>query len=488
MSQFNILHCPQQFVSPKLGAVILMLGTLASFAGLVATGWGQDQVFRGPSDVRVRPPDELDRPRYKERWTHRGRNLRTNELVVVANTRVEDARWVVDQAFKTWQQMKQLAENFSTAHHQPDFGIGAVQIFVDGEAPKRRDQPATTLDVVGVQAQIHIYLGEGQPALQDQILRLRHATALAYFHTAEMDRQLPPWVCDGLAAYVAETGLAEVGGDKPPAAGAAAREVSLPPALGGQQWRSKRAADDQLEPQLAAHAEAAAHVRFLLTGNDAEHAPEFMAALQVSIAEVNQARVQGNRITARRGESQPAATSRVDGLLNSLAREYDQWRRDPQIGQPVMAPDAAADAPSIALQGEMLVALKLLRRFPSGATTTLVRTRVAVFDKDRGLAVKSDAASAGPLKIADFYRQLTNPDHPAWATLDSQGQLLFSSNIRRLQELFGPEQQRFQIQRQDDRLALVARLESGKTLHGWLEENPRNPSRPIAKFALLDRK
>jgi len=69
---------------------VIVAGSLASLIEDVAIA--QERVQRSTADVRERPPDELDRPRNKERWTHRGYEIKTDKFIVVANTRVEDAR------------------------------------------------------------------------------------------------------------------------------------------------------------------------------------------------------------------------------------------------------------------------------------------------------------------------------------------------------------------------------------------------------------
>ena len=84
-----------------LAPTVVVASSLASLAADVASG--QERVQRSTADVRERPADELDRPRNKERWSHRGYEVRTNQFIVIANTRVEDARWVSQQMETAWQ-------------------------------------------------------------------------------------------------------------------------------------------------------------------------------------------------------------------------------------------------------------------------------------------------------------------------------------------------------------------------------------------------
>src|SRR4029078_7874872 len=88
----------------------------------------KNRVQRSTDDVRERPADELDRPRYKERWRHRGYEIRANQFFVVANTRVEDARWAAQQMESAWGDFGRLADGFMKSHRNSEFGIGAVQV------------------------------------------------------------------------------------------------------------------------------------------------------------------------------------------------------------------------------------------------------------------------------------------------------------------------------------------------------------------------
>src|SRR5439155_15509013 len=129
--------------------------------------------------------------------------------------------------------------------------------------------PMTTLNVVGIQTQITLHVMPGQPSLEEQRYRLRKGAGQAFLHTAELDRQLPTWACDGLASFVAAQGLTEeetkIGKEQENAPGA--------PRLGGQQWRFKRDQQDRLQSPALDRDAAAEEVKFLLTADDAEHAP-----------------------------------------------------------------------------------------------------------------------------------------------------------------------------------------------------------------------
>jgi hypothetical protein len=56
-----------------------------------------------------------------------------------------------------------------------------------------------------------------------------------------------------------------------------------------------------------------------------------------------------------------------------------------------------------------------------------------------------------------------------------------AGDTTRLAELVGPPG-RYAWQTQGQRLVLVRQLGDGRTLRGWLEDNPQHPQRPLARF------
>ncbi|MCE9529043.1 MAG: hypothetical protein K8R36_23595 [Planctomycetales bacterium] len=460
------------------GAVIA--GSLASIATDKAIA--QERVQRSTADVRERPADELDRPRYKERWTHRGYEIRTNQFFVVANTKVEDARWAAEQMEVAWGDFGRLADAWMTSHHHSEFGIGSVQVYIDANTPKSRDLPPTTLNVVGIQTQITLNVAPGQPSLEDQLYRLRKAAGQAFLHTAELDRQLPPWACDGLASYVAAERMstedikAADQQDKAPGA----------PRLGGQQWRFKRAEQDRLSIPTFDQDAAAQEIEFLLTGNDAAHAPDFIAAIKESIADVNFRRTQGSLVTARRGEEQPADLGAVDHLAVKLAKPFEKWQKSPLSGQPKLESEESSVAqrppePVLRAEREMAVVLKLARRFATTEKGT-VHTRITAFDKEKGMTVLSRKAENKPAPLPELYQRMIATERPLWGTLNVHGQLVLSTNHDQLKEMLGLENNRYRWEAGSDRSVLTTTVDNQWKLQGWLEENKEDPSRPLAKF------
>ncbi len=456
---------------------VILAGSLASFFGDVATA--QERVQRSTADVRERPPDELDRPRYKERWTHRGYEIRTNQFFVVANTRVEDARWAAEQMEAAWADFGRLADSWMKGHHHPDFGIGSVQVCIDGNSPKDRDLPRTTLSVVGIQTQITLCAAPGEPGLEDQAYRLREAAGHAFLHTAELDRQLPPWACDGLASYIAAEGLSA----EEVKAGDEQDKVPGAPRLGGQQWRFKRAEQDRLNMPAFDHDAAAQEVEFLLTANDAAHAPAFFTAINQSVAAVEQRRVQGSLVTARRGEEQPADLGPVDQLAVRLAKPFGQWQKAPLAGQPKLEIEENTPAEVQRAEQEMAVVLKLARRFATTEQGT-THTRITAFDKEKGMTVLSRKAENHPATLPELYQRMVAPQRALWGTLNADGQLVLSSDRAAIKELLGLDDNRYKWEAGEGRSVLTTTLDGQWKLQGWLEENNQDPSRPLAKFTV----
>jgi hypothetical protein len=455
-------------------AVILASSLASPFS---EEGVGRDSVQRSTVDVRDRPPDELDRPRNRERWTHRGYEIRTNQFTVVANTRVEDARWAAQQMETAWADFGRLADAWMQGHRQPDFGIGAVQVFIDGNAPHDRDLPRTTLSVVGIQTQITLHVAPGQPGLENQLYRLRKGAGEAFLHAAELDRELPPWVCDGLATFVAAKGLTEEEvkmfqqWDKTPGA----------PRLGGQQWRFQRGEQNRLAVPEFDHDAAAERVKFLLTADDAAHLPAFISAVGESIAVANQRRKHDNLTTPHRGEAQPAKLGPLDQLALDLAKPFEQWQQAPLAGQPKLEAQENTPPEVQRAEREMAVVLKLARRFATAEQRT-AHIRITAFHQEQGMTILSRQAKDRPISLPDLYQRMVAPRRTLWGTLNADGQLVLSTDRGALQEMLGLEDNRYAWETKDGRSMLTTTLDGSWKVHGWLEENKEDPSRPLAKF------
>src|SRR6185436_8154992 len=229
------------------------------------------------------------------------------------------------------------------------------------------------------------------------------------------------------------------------------------------------------------HDAAAQEVEFLLTANDAAHAPAFFAAINHSMAAVEQRRVQGNLVTARRGEEQPADLGPVDQLAASLAKSFDQWQKTPLAGQPKLEVEENTPPEVKRAEQEMSVVLKLARRFATTEQGT-THTRITAFDKEKGMTVLSRKAEGRPSPLPELYQQMVAPQRPLWGTLNADGQLVLSTDRAAVKELLGLEDNRYKWEAAEGRSVLTTTLDGQWKLQGWLEENKEDPSRPLAKF------
>jgi hypothetical protein len=452
-------------------------------------GWGQElPSVRSVHDARDRLVDEHDRPYFRQTQSHRGFEIREPQFTVVAMTRLEDARWAAEQVRWAWQRAAALADRWTQVHHHPDFGLSALQVVIDDEPLRDRDQPATTLSVVGIQTQVLVLVGAGQPALVQQQQRLREAAAFAMLHAVGLDAAAPPWVVEGLACVAVQEGL--------PAA-TTPRTESIPgpmPAFGGSQWRWGRAAADRLALPAEHHLEAADRVEFLLRGDDAEHALALLGVLRDATARAQLQAAQGGAFG--RPPGQPAGAPRetaFDQLLDGLGAAYASWKTDRLRQQPVYEPPDDLAPEVVEAQREMLVLLKLARKLAQPPAEGpqmrvidrgIVRTKIITYAAPADERGSRDVREGVPLTMAEFVTRLTDPRQPPWATLDVDGSLLLAGDTQRLLELLGPSG-RHAWERRGGRNVLVRRLDDGRVLRGWLEENPQQRQRPLARFQMV---
>jgi hypothetical protein len=129
----------------------------------------------------------------------------------------------------------------------------------------------------------------------------------------------------------------------------------------------------------------------------------------------------------------------------------------------------------------MAVVLKLARRFATASST--IQTKVVSFDANRGVATVSSPQQFRSL--AELYRHLSAINQP-WATLDANGQLVFSHDQQTVRDLLGLDDRRYEFQSLEGRWVLTQRLDGRTTLCGWLEENPDDATRPFARFKFVD--
>jgi hypothetical protein len=440
----------------------------------------RDRVYRSVADWRQRIPDELDRPNYHERITHRGYEIVNDYITVIASTSLADAKLAAAEATRAWNEAGLLADHFTKVHRNPNFGIGALQVHIDGEPQLDQDRPLVALNVVGQKSQVVLHTNAGTPNLSEQLPRLREATILAFLRTTELDVQYPNWVSQGMAGYLAEEGET---------AASLAKSGPKPTTnnIGGQQWRAIRKQPDVLTPAENERAEAVARVRFLLEGDDSEHTPAFFAMLKASAENVAGRRPGEGLVKTTQGEVQPSFASDLANVqISDLKNDLNRWKANPLTGQPVYVPAAGLSADDEWLQREMLVVLKLERRFSAPSKNRPGMKVVSFKPEPRDAAA---ASKLGTKQLEDprrLFDSLIDGAHGEWATRDADGSLLMSSNTQRIEALLGDGGRRFERREHGDRWVLAAPLGKGQFMAGWLEENPADPTRPRARFERID--
>lgn len=485
------------------------------------------EVPRSLADDRVRQYDELDRPRFAQRLTHRGAQLNSERFTVVATSGQADAELALREFTAAWESFGKIADAFTRNHRNPDFAIGQVMIVIDSE-PLRDQQPSPTVQPQNGQTLVYINVGPGQPPLAQQVSKLHQGAVLTLLHLAELDRKLPYWTQEGLAEYTAqkleqarlaelerarqelEAGLdpdlpdtvdpeltlddeplaADDGTDMDDEASPVAPQITTFSPAGAQYWRTPRSAPDRLAPPVEAvsYGESFQRVRFLLEGDDAAHAPAFLSALAQMAEESTDRAIE---LHTHRDQMQlldePQATP-IDDLVSELDETYRQWQTDPLRGQPLFLPGGDIPDPAmLAREKDMEIVLKLAQRVQLSEETDAVRPRVTEFSEGAQREVASSPFTQPALDIDQLYRELTRPDIAPWATLDATGNLLLWTNHERLSEVLGLEEGRYETAWRDGRWVLVAPWDDTTQLEAWLEPNANNPERPLVKFAARQR-
>jgi hypothetical protein len=462
------------------GLARVLAAVLAAAALPAARGQSPPSAIRSVADGRPRIPDEHDRPYFRQTQSHRGWEIREPQFTVLATTSQADARWAAGQVAEAWSNAARLANRWTQEPKNPDFGLSALQVVIDDEPVRDRDSPLTTVNVLGIQTQVLISVAPGQPRLAEQRVQLREATALAMLYTAGLDSAAPPWALAGIAAFAGRQGLTPEQVQQADARPATGNQ-------GGQQWRFLRQSQDVLAYQRLDQAAARARVQFLLTGHDAEHAPAMLAALRQATEGAARAAAAGGAFRHFPGDSQPAAANTsFDGLIAERQSQFESWQKDPLVGLPVYEPAAALSPELAAAEAEMLVLLKLHRRLAGSPAAKprergMARTKIVMLDP-----AQKTAADAGRVTATEtfdaFAARLADPAQPTWATLDVDGRLLLSTDTLRVSELLALAERRYSLAAQDGAAVLVRKFHGNRSLRGWLEENPKHKSRPLAKF------
>ena len=238
--------------------------------------------------VRRNRVNELALPRYRNRVSHRGWEVRTAEIVVFASSSRVDAELAMGHVQAAWQNIATLADHWTDVHRHPSFAIGKVLVFVDSEPVRRRGGPLEAVRVDSDGTMIYVNVAPGSPPLTEQRELLQRSAAHAFLHIAELDRQLPRWVLDGLAGYVArEKKVSQQDGQEKPAEVARPTDV---PTGGINRHFHRRQTPDRLAPRRDDRETAERWVTYLIEAEEGRHAPGFFTAIgdTMRLAELQQ--------------------------------------------------------------------------------------------------------------------------------------------------------------------------------------------------------
>ena len=457
--------------SRAFSLVVAELAICLMLLSLVQTLPADDLSRWRQTDARQRPLNELRRPRYRHRVHGLGWEIRSDRFVVWSRTNERDAQWTLPTLESAWEDMSELADPLTTIHRDPHFSIGPILVVIDNQPNRQRSHGATRPPAENNHRVIYVNVSKGQPPLKQQQIAIRRAAVRSFLQLTQLRLKLPTWVQDGFVRHV---------GEMRPSSGRNARTTATAAARRPRNRSSLEHSQSTWVP-------------FLLTGKDAFYAPEFFDALRRTIAQVDAQRrgqyriptrqdTAGNRIVTSWQASLDANTP-VDQLVNStsIRDDFAAWTHDVDTGQPIFHPDPNADGQLLARQQEMILILKLAHRFHRRPETVVEHDAPP---KDDRAGPESAAKDAGERKIdlLSLYDQLTN--HNVWATLDVDGSLLLSSNTTRAEQILGRAEQRYRAVERGNNFVLQNQWDARTVLEVWLEQNPEDPRRPLARSDL----
>lgn len=464
--------CPQQTTAQNPGRVSTVFspseliastcahrfakGTGVVWLALLATtvngeNWRGTQMPAAPQNLFA----ELRRPTYRQQNTNRGWEVRSHRWFIRSGNGPRQAEWTHQHLEEAWKDMSRLADPWTRIHRSPGFVAGPTLIQISSE-PNRRSS-GETMAAAGQRDYGSLYFQDSfeHPLRQSRVPEIRGTATRVFLQQTRLSQNLPAWVQDGLVSYVSQP---------------------------------------RLTPAEINAAEKSAAVHYFLRANDATFAPLFFDALKATV-QMTDSRLQRRTPTpprwSRRGRllRQPwyvpaVSNTPVDRLLASprMKAAYSNWVRDPEFGRPVYQPAHKLDPKRLQREREMVLLLKLASRYEKQ-----ISTRISAWsDQEEGGDKTGEASSENDFPLADLeslYRFLTRSGQ-RWATLDVDNSLMLSTDSRRIETLFANHRSRYHMVRHQGRQAIASSWDSHKTLIAWLQPNPDNPSRPIARIVL----
>ncbi len=418
--------------------------------------------------------------RFPKRRNHRAFESRTKHFVIVSMSPLgrQQADWAARRTEQIWEEVCLLANQWTDVHHNPKFGMGAVEVLAIGSPWHPHMQPAPGPSKLNMQPIIYMPHANMPGDLEvKRLARLRREIFMSFLRVSQADMVLPDWVQLGMAQYFS----GEPAPQKPMARLDVPAEIQR---YGTGVW-ARRAVQDRMFPLNEDRLQAVLWVDYLLRGNDAEYAPQLFAAMSRELdAHMQDPYSPGEGIKGTERFEPPVSTVPRRHPLHDLLRStpiqstLGDWLNDREVGQAIIEPDPK----NLVLDErhrEMVLILKLMQRFGMSRSNP-IRPRVHQFGV--GTYEPTSAQTPSAVGLSTLYERLVDPRQPRWATLDTDGSLLMSSNHARLAELLKNPDRRYRTFRRDKHLALEVAFETGEVFEAWLEKNIKNPKRPIARI------
>jgi hypothetical protein len=460
----------------------LAIGCLSATAFLPWTATAQDMLKTPHRSIRQpghHPVDELDKPVFKKRQSHRGYEYRSDHFVVVSTRTLNEAQQLAGQLEQTWKDLGGLADSFTQAHRQPTFAIGAVPVFVHHDTMRGPHQSPQGPRVSTYGPEIILSADAYGPITPQQLTELKSESIRSFFRIAQLDQVLPQWAQNGIADFVAQG--SKISAD-PLRTEPGPRSPFEPP-------YPVRINAGQLAPESSAEARKAdaAWVRFYMTANDGQYAPAFLNALAQTIAAQPQEREMWTAVSKGRWEPRwdqghdprfEAATLLETG---DAAERFQAWLTDPMAGQPIVQPVQPNDTQLVASAADAVAILKLMYRTTPGTGNQAKRPLILTAGQAPVYLGEDDSVPLRNLQqmVAEFSPASGN----AWAVIDGAGSLILWSDRPRAGALIDTAQHRARSFDRDGQPILEMQLTDGRMISTWIEPETLDANRPTIRVA-----
>ena len=371
----------------------------------------------------------------------------SDHFVVWTGRYLCDAEWTLQVLEEAWHDISQLSEHWTSAHHTSKRMHHPIPVVVDAPRHPQPSSESTQFAVQNGKPMIYINTAIHQPPLLAQTEVSRATAVKSLLHTTDQARWLPVWAYHGLVEYVSRN-------------------------------------DEQRKTSFATDH---SWFEFLLYGADSIYAVELFESLKQASQNLTaplQTRPKLIRNVSRVDIRQPihhaeiAAHRSLDALRRrpDIQAAYRAWTQNSNHQLPDFQPNRKLSQPLQHRQQEMVLILKLLRRFQGTLTNTIAftgqqLTPPADTKPALGLSTLNDDPTTltdDPTALDRLYARLTDNNAPAWATRDIDGTLLLSHQKRRIDKLFAMNEGRYQVIRHDGRFILLNHWKADFVLAGWL--------------------